>query len=79
MIRGMWVVVCAHLGLAAIDLPKLWRAQLRREFWTTAILLLLSLTLALVFVTNHLPRSPVTLINHLFSPVGSVLFAPKQP
>lgn len=72
MMRGMWVVIFAHLGLAAIDLPPLWRSQHRREFWTGITLLFISLCLALAFVTNHLPRSPSMVIRQAFSPIGAV-------
>lgn len=73
------MVIAAHLGMGAIDLPKLWgRPEVRREWWSVVILLLLCLCLGLVLAAGYTPTPAVKLLERLFGPVGSLLFKPKE-
>jgi hypothetical protein len=72
------LVFGAHMGMAWVDLPRLWRnRELRREFWSVVVLLLLGLGLALLLVTGRSPISAFKVIERIVRPVG-LLFKPKE-
>lgn len=69
------LVVVAHLGMAAVDLPGLWgRHDKRREFWAVVALLLIGVALAMATVTESLPVSAFKLIQWIVEPIGTLLF-----
>lgn len=73
------MVVGAHLGMATVDLPGLWRRpEVRREFWSVVILLLVGLALAIMLARGFVPLSAFKVLERIFKPIGSVLFTPKE-
>lgn len=69
------LVVIAHLGIAAVDLPGLWAQQEgRRTFRAVVVLLLIGLAVALATVLEWLPISAFKLIEWLVEPIGRPLF-----
>lgn len=73
------LVVGVHLGMASVDLPGLWRRpEVRREFWSVVILLLIGLILALMLARGFVPISAFKVLERIFTPIGSVLFKPKE-
>lgn len=79
MIR-LCFIIFAHLGMAAIDLPRLRQEpDRRRDLWATAALILFSLVLALAIeLSRHLPPSLFRLIEAISKPIGTLLFKPKE-
>lgn len=68
-------VLCAHLGLAAIDLPRLWRRrEERRSFWAAALLFLFSSGLAVPVLSGYAPPSVFRGIRAVLGPVSTLLF-----
>lgn len=79
MYLALLVVLGAHVGMGAVDLPRLWgRRELRREFWTVLILLLIGLSLAVTLALGFGPLSAAKLLERIVGPIGTVLFKPKE-
>lgn len=78
MVGLVLLVIVAHLGMAAVEVPALWGGQNRRpELWTVIGLLLLGLGLGLMVVLDYRPISVFKLIEAIFKPIGTVLFKAK--
>ena len=68
------LTVLIYAGLAAVELPPLWRQPGRRAFWVVAALLLAGLGLALPVVMGYRPPSVWKGVEAVFKPLGTVLF-----
>jgi NADH:ubiquinone oxidoreductase subunit 6 (subunit J) len=73
------LVILAHVGMAAVDLPPLWgRPERRRERWVVILLLVLGLLCALIVFLTDLRLSPFRWIEAIFKPIGTPLFTPRE-